>query len=163
MPSRRARSGSLIRGAALVAVLQVVGGCYTSTRLEPGGGTRGQNVTVELSDRGRVALGDALGPFPFRVSGRLTAVSESTLALAVRNVESIRGQASTWTGEEVALPRSGVSGVQSRRLDRGRTALLAGSLLAGIIALFVTRSLTTSGTPGEPVGPSPTPPLPPNT
>lgn len=125
---------------------QCVTACYTTTPLgtdaRPMGGA---SVVVDITDRGRVELGSRLGPSPLRIEGRTLAATDSTLTLAVSSVEGLRGEITQWAGESVTLARSDLSLVQTRRLDKRRTTLLAAIVVGGVVAVLVTRSLIVSG------------------
>ena len=145
MPSLRS---AVVRRAGMVGVLtlaaQLTTGCYST--IPVGSATVGpKDVVLEITDRGRVDLDGALGASPLRVTGRLTAATDSTYTLAVREVETVRGETATWQGEAVTVRRSGVGLVQERRFSRARTALVALAAVGAIVAFLVTRSLVSSG------------------
>jgi hypothetical protein len=133
------------RVGVVAAAGPLAGGCYTSSRVEPAGVPPGQEVVVELNDQARVDLAGAVGQSPFRLEGRLTDRTDSTLVLALRSVETLRGERVTWTGETVTVRRRGVTGVQQRRFDRGRSVLVAVGAVAAVVALVAGVSLTGSG------------------
>jgi hypothetical protein len=128
-----------------VAAGPLASGCYTYSRVESAGVAPGEEVVVELNDQGRVDLAGAVGQSPFRLTGRLTGRTDSTVVLSLRSVETLRGERVTWTGEAVTVRRNGVTGVQQRRFSRGRTALVALGSVAAVAALVATVSLTGLG------------------
>lgn len=144
------------RAGAIALAAQLTAGCYSTVPVSTA--TVGpRDVVLEITDRGRVDLDGALGASPYRVTGRLTAASDSTYTLAVHGVESVRGEATQWQGESVTIRRSGVGLVRERRFSRARTTLAVLGVVGAIVAFVVTRSLVTSGgndggspTPGNP-------------
>ena len=139
VPVRRAGLAGMLTLAA-----QLTTGCYSTVPV--GAASIGpRDVVLEITDRGRVDLDGALGVSPLRVTGRLTATTDSTYTLAVRQVETVRGEAAQWQGESVTVRRSGVGLVQERRFSRGRTALAVLGVVGAIVAFVVTRSLVTGG------------------
>lgn len=118
-----------------------VAGCYARQPVDAGGVQPGAVVVAAVSDRGRVALNGALGESPATVEGRLTARTDSSITLAVTEVESIRGVASRWVGEPVTLRTADLAYVQTKRLDRGRTALVVVAGVAAVAALVAGVSL----------------------
>jgi hypothetical protein len=149
---------AVVRRAGLAGVVtlaaQLTSGCYRTVPV--GSATVGpKDVVLEITDRGRVDLDGALGASPYRVTGRLTSATDSTYTLAVREVESVRGETATWQGEAVTVRRSGVGLVQERHFSRARTALVVLATVGAIVAFVVTRSLVTGGDGGTDV-PGPT-------
>ncbi len=137
--------GTVGRLGLAVAAGPLATGCYTYSRVESAGVAPGQDVVVELNDQARVDLAGAVGQSPFRLEGRLTDRTDSTVALSLRSVETLRGERVTWTGETVTVRSRGVTGMSRRRLDRGRSVLLAVGSVAAVVALVAGVSLTGSG------------------
>ena len=145
MPTLRS---ALVRRVGLAGVVtlaaQLTLGCY-STMPVASASVGPRDVVLEITDRGRVDLDGALGASPLRVTGRLTALTDSTYTLTVREVETMRGETATWQGEAVTLRRSSVGLVQERRFSRGRTALVVLGAVGAVVAFVITRSLLSSG------------------
>jgi len=118
------------------ASLFFLGGCYgyypPSTPVPVG-----KSVEVTLSDSGSFALARQIGPSAAAISGRLTSDSTNALILAVTGVRKRDGNEVDWKGERVLVPRPLVMKLEERRFSRGRTTLLMGSVVVG---LLVTRS-----------------------
>ena len=121
--SSRIRHLGAIGIAAFAA--QTLTACYTQQPVVDPAAASGRNVevVVDLTDRGRYELRGALGESPRSVQGRLVAVDDSTLTVAATSVLSLTGENVTWTGERVALPRTGIALVQQRSLSRPRTVV----------------------------------------
>jgi len=73
------------------------------TTLQPAPGT---NVSLVLSDEGRMQSVRQVGPYAMRIEGELVQASSDDLVLAVSDVVDIRGTRSKWTGETISLPRT---------------------------------------------------------
>lgn len=133
--SRAVRTAGCAGTAALA--VQLLTGCYTYAPLDVSAGSRAPGeVAVDISDRGRYELGGSIGQSPARIEGRLLAASDTTLTLAVHNVQAIGGATTPWAGEPVTVRRSGVAGVRQRQLSKSRTALLIGAIVAGVALVF---------------------------
>lgn len=130
----------LARASILGASLGVSAGCYTARPLI-GAPDAGVQAVVTLNDRGRVLLGEALGPNADRVEGQVVDRSDSAFVLAVRNVRYVGGQANEWKSERVSVPVAGVRGIEEHRFSRARTWALAGAIGAALLALILTRSI----------------------
>ena len=144
-PARSRAAGAaarlrVARATVLGLSLGVSTGCYTS-RAVMGAPDAGALAVVSLNDRGRVLLGDALGPNAERLEGNVLSRSDSAFVVAVRNVRYVTGQSNDWSGERVTVPIAAVRGLEERRYSRGRTWALVGLVTAGLLALVFTRSL----------------------
>ncbi|CAA9306565.1 MAG: hypothetical protein AVDCRST_MAG11-1201 [uncultured Gemmatimonadaceae bacterium] len=133
--------------AAVVApfVATTLAGCYTYA---PVGGTApspGAQVSAEITDVGRVALADSLGPSPARVEGRLVSATDSSITLAVSGVQPLRGDRTPWAGERVTLRRTAFDRLTERRLSRGRSLIAGAIALGAAVALAVTLGIVADG------------------
>ena len=135
-----AHRARVVRAALLAASLGVSTACYTSHPLV-GAPDMGTTAVVTLNDRGRLTLGEAVGPNAERVEGSVLSRSDSTFVLAVRSVQYIGGAANGWNGEQVTIPVAGVRGVTERRFSKGRTILVIGTAVAAVVAFLVTRNI----------------------
>src|SRR2546423_9173841 len=133
---------------AAIGLLPVLVGCYTYTpiaTLQPAPGT---NLSLVLSDEGRMQSMRQVGPYAMRIEGELLQATPSDLVLAVSDVVDIRGTHSKWTGESVTLPRSYVTMTYQKQFSRSRTVLLATAVAGGIVAIIASRSLLGFGGSG---------------
>lgn len=123
----------------VLGVVPAALGCYQYTPLDTSAGVQaGEHVAVEITDRGRVELGDRLGSGVQRLEGTLTRADSANLEMSVWRVAHFSGPTSRWSGETIRFRREYAGSVQSRTLNRGKTYLLAGTALVGI-ALFTTQ------------------------
>ncbi len=142
------------RLAVAIGFLPVLGGCYTYTpiaTLQPAPGT---NLSLVLSDEGRMQSMRQVGPYAMRIEGELLQATPDDLVLAVSDVVDIRGTHSKWTGESVSLPRSYVSLTYQKQFSRAKTVLVATAVAGGIVAIIAGRNLLGFGGHGE-TGPNP--------
>ena len=128
-------SGLGRRTAALCCVL--LGACYryTPTSDLP---LAGSDVRLHLSEAGATNVAPIVGAGMTSVSGRVLSVSESDLVVVVSETAGADRRLS-WAGERITLPRSAVSSVERRSLDRRRTIGVSaiGVGTAAAIALLV--------------------------
>jgi hypothetical protein len=137
------------RLAVAIGVLPVLAGCYSYTpiaTLQPAPGT---NLSLVLSDEGRMQSMRQVGPYAMRIEGELVQATSDDLVLAVSDVVDIRGTHSKWTGESVSLPRSFVSMTYQKQFSRSRTTILAAAVAGGIFAIIASRNLLGFGGSGE--------------
>jgi hypothetical protein len=143
------------RLAVAIGFLPVVAGCYTYTpitTLQPAPGT---NLSLVLSDEGRMQSMRQVGPYAMRIEGELIQATPDDLVLAVSDVVDIRGTHSKWTGESVSFPRSYVMTTYHKQFSRSKTVLLATAVAGGIVAIIAGRNLFGIGGHGVENGPNP--------
>ena len=142
-----------------IGFLPVLAGCYTYlpvATLQPAPGT---NLSLVLSDEGRMQSVRQVGPYTMRIEGELLQATPEDFVVAVSDVVDIRGTRSKWTGESVSLPRSYVMMTYEKQFSRSKTVLLATAVAGGIVAIIASRNLlglggsgNTGTTPPDPNG-----------
>jgi hypothetical protein len=137
------------RTALALTFLPLLAACYSYTpiaTLQPAPGT---NLSLVLSDEGRMQSARQVGPYAMRIEGELLQATPDDLVLAVSDVVDIRGARSKWTGEPVSLPRSYVMTTYQKQFSRSRTTLLAAAVAGGIVAIIASRNLLGFGGSGN--------------
>ena len=143
------------KGFLLAFLAGVTSGCYVYVPVD-GTPAQGQYVGLDLNDRGRVGLGESLGPAASRLEGTIMQASnDSAFQLSVKSVSYLNGQKNPWTGELLLVRRDFVRNVQGRSLSRSRSVLLGVAALA-VAGFAMARGLKGSGS--IPVEPPPPPP-----
>lgn len=122
------------RLCVVLGVIPAALGCYSYAPLDTSTGVQaGEHIAVEITDRGRAELSDRLGSGVVRVEGTLTRTDSVDLVMNVWRVAQISGPSSRWSGESVRFKREYASSVQTRVLNRGKTYLVAGAAVAGLV------------------------------
>ena len=127
--------------ALLLLVLHGAGACYTYQPITQSAPSSGERYAFVLSDAGRAAVSQQIGPSVVRLEGTLTSTENDEYALRVYEVEAIGGSRSHWAGENVRIRQGYVSNLQERRFSRKRTALAVGGAVLGAAVFMATRSL----------------------
>lgn len=141
--ARRAVCLLWITGLALQA------GCYSYLPMQSAPPPENTPVVaLMIGDRGRTLIGERVGSLVEQIEGRIIRRDSAQITMQVHKVIDVRGNHSTWTGEEVVIPNEAVMGYRTRKLSKLKTALLVGG---GIVALVLTlgRSLDIFGVPVE--------------
>ena len=121
--------------ATAILAMGVAAGCYNYSPLVTPSPDTGSYVSVILTSAGSQALAPAIGPNVFAVRGHYIGASDGALLLSVTSVELQRGDALPWAGERLAVPNDYVASLELRRLSRGRSLLLAGVGVVGVVAV----------------------------
>jgi len=131
-------------------------GCYTYVPVASTPGP-GSQIAFDITDAGRVALAERLGPGVTRIEGQVTGATAEEYAVAVTAVSQIGGGRTRWSGESMRLRRDYVARSETRKLSRGRTALAVGAAVIGIVVSALVASLAVGGdkTPSGPGGEGP--------
>ena len=118
----------------VIGVMPAALGCYQYAPLDTSTGVQaGEHVAVVITDRGRAELSDRLGSGVLRLEGTLTRTDSVELVMNVWRVAQISGPASRWSGESIRFKREYASRVQQRTLNRGKTLVVAGATVAGLV------------------------------
>lgn len=141
-------------GAVTSLMVGVLTGCYT---LRPATTpiVEGAEVALDVTDAGRVALAQQVGPEVTQLEGRLVSAENGDYVLAVSNVRFLRGGVQAWSGERVRVSRDHVRTAYERRFSPGRTAVMAAVTVGGVVAFIASRDLLGLGR--EPPNPDPDP------
>ncbi len=151
-PHRRARAS-----VATLLLLFHVSGCYHYVPVSSTSLPVGANVSVGISDQGRIALTEPVGPGVRRLSGMVVASTDTTVVLAVNGVDYIDLDTTVrWDGERVTLSRSFINDIRERQLSKRRTWLMAGLVVVGAV-LVSTLAITGFGSDGGDREPDPGP------
>lgn len=108
----------------------------------------GAQVALEVSDEGRVALNEKIGPGVVRLEGTLAGVEGDELVVDASAVRQLRGYLSELGGVRVRLPQRYVTRIDERRFSRTRTLVVAGGIVGAVVAFFATR-LSGRSTPSD--------------
>ena len=120
---------------ATVLLLTSVTGCYESLAVRSAVVPAGTQVSLAITDRGRVALGPQMGEGVLRLNGKVAQASDSMYVVQVSSVDYAAAPTGHWAGEEIKVPRDYIASVAERRLSRKRSWLMAGIVVGGIALL----------------------------
>lgn len=139
--------------ASILMAPLLVTGCYST---EPVVGTpipAGTQVELQLTDAGRVAMNDVLGPSVDVIEGRLVSRDSVAWTLSVSALQFLRGGQQVWSGERLRIRSEHVALASERRFSRSRTAIVSAAV-TGIIIAVVKGGLSAGDSHGSD-GPSP--------
>lgn len=112
--------------------LTLLAGCYSYSRVAAPP-PAGADVEVELTDAGSAELARLIGPNVISLRGRVAEMGSDTLLLAVESVLKRSGTDEYWSKESLAIARSQIASVSTRRFSAGRSGLLALTAIGGAL------------------------------
>lgn len=132
----------VVRLACLTGTLLLSTACYTYVpgRTMP---VAGSEVAVVLTDRGRIALNDRVGPEMDELRGRLMSSSDSNVVISMTESVSLRGVSAKWTDEVLSLHREHFGSLRIKELSKGRTMVTAGAATAATVFLIFNSGIVT--------------------
>lgn len=108
--------------------------CYTYLPAEVGGPQRGVQIRAQVQNHPTFQVGDRTIHDVTRVDGEVIRWEPDTLALSATGLQSFE-QGYPGSGYTVRLPVGDIASLTTRRLDKGRTILLAlGAAAVAVIA-----------------------------
>ncbi|HVH68267.1 MAG TPA: hypothetical protein VM716_10400 [Gemmatimonadales bacterium] len=119
--------------------------CYNYTHLTTLDPRPGASVALTLTDAGSDSLTRYVGPNVLVVRGRYRNADEGGLLVSVTSVETREGLQNSWAGEAVRIPTAFVASCEVRQLAKGRSALLVGAGVVGVVAAAAAFSLKPGG------------------
>ncbi|HEU4630023.1 MAG TPA: hypothetical protein VFS08_09750 [Gemmatimonadaceae bacterium] len=142
--------GRAVRGwtALLLTAVASLSGCYTQVPVA-GPPQPGTTLVVDLNDRGRLALGDSIGPSAEQIQGIVEASSDSSYVLRVESVRYLNGQTNRWSGEPLSLRTDLVGRARMRQFSRSRTWAVGLGVAAAVLTFALTTDLFGSGSLGK--------------
>jgi len=129
--------------------------CYNYLPLAQPGPEPNANLAVTLTDAGFAELAAYVGPDIAVVRGRFLTTTDRGLSLSLTAVETRRGDVLSWRGETVLVPRAFLARMDERHMSTGRTVLLAGASLLGLVVSYRAFGSDGGGTGGGSGMPTP--------
>jgi hypothetical protein len=142
--------------AVVAALLPAFGACYEYRPIETQAPPVGEQVSLEITDQGRVNLSQRFGPGLAEIQGRMVSAQGTDYVINVSRVAQVSGETAAWSGESTRINRSFVGSVKGRRLSGLRTTLFAG-VAGGALYFLVSRTLAGSFSGGHEDEPPPPP------
>ena len=122
--------------------------CYTYAPVQGAPGP-GAVVVLDINDQGRVALGPRLGSELARIEGELVQRTDDEFVIRMRQVRTLGGTTTHWSGETVELRDEYVKTVGERQFSRSRSVFAAAGFIVAVGLLVAGHSLLGSGA-GDP-------------
>jgi hypothetical protein len=139
--------------ACLVLLLQLA--CYSTRPLTDSYPQPETQIVAQLTDEGTVAMANAIGPGAQEVEGIVARADASSWTLRMLRVDQRGGISTPWKREEVTFPRSALTHVDVKRLDKKKSWVFAGMLTAAAVLAGVSFGVFTIGSEPQPAPPPP--------
>jgi hypothetical protein len=130
------KRSSARRAVWMLAILSLAGqACYSYAPIDSQAPTpSGRYVEMQVTDRGRVALGGRFGPGVRQINGTVVGQQNNELVLSVDRITNIDGEMGRWSGDTTRIERDFIGSMTERRISASKTALLAVAAGAAIYA-----------------------------
>ncbi len=139
--------------AHLLVLVAACAGCYQYHDASVTGVRPDETVHVVLSSDAASALASTIGPNATSIDGRVMAVDSNHLRLAVTQIARAIGPEEFLQYEPIDVPTRGALAVSVRSVDRVRTVIAFGGILAGVLAAHtLSNSPGVFSTTGAPAG-----------
>jgi len=139
--------------AALAIVSAFSTGCYQYSNASPTAVRPDETVHVVLSSDASSSLASTIGPNATSIDGRVMAIDANRMRLAVTQIARAVGPEEFLQSEPIDVPTSGALTVSVRSVDRVRSFLAVGGILAGVVAAHtIVSSPGVFSTRGAPAG-----------
>lgn len=119
---------------AAVPVMFTGTACYEYHSASPSAVHPGETVHLVLSPEASSSLASTIGPNATALDGRVVAADGGTLRLALTQIARSVGPEEFLKDQVIDVPAGGAPSITVRSVDRMRTVLALGGLLAGAIA-----------------------------
>jgi hypothetical protein len=119
---------------ATVPTLLVGTGCYQHERSSMAAVRPGQTVRLVLTTERAASLASSIGPHATTVDGKIIGNSAAGRLLSVTQITRSSGPEEFMKDEPLTIPMGGADSVTIRKVDKPRTVLAFGAILAGVIA-----------------------------
>jgi hypothetical protein len=114
----------------------------------------GRYVEMQITDRGRVGLGERFGSGVRQINGTVVGQQNNELVLSVDHITNIDGEIGRWSGDTTRIEREFIGSMTERRVSASKTALLVAAAGAAIYATAASGLLGGGGDKqDEPTGP----------
>ena len=140
--------------AVVVGVLHFCTACYAYVPVKSTP-TPGAQVALEVTDEGRVALNEKIGPGVVRLEGTLAGVEGDEILVDADAAKQVQGYVSELGGVRVRLPQRYITRIDQRQFSKKRTLLVVGGVVAVVAAFFATKLSGKSTPSGEDPGGGP--------
>jgi hypothetical protein len=149
---RAARARPIRAALAMVLLIPQLTGCFQYVPVQSAQVPAGAQISVGITDRGRVAMSEAVGPGVRSLEGHLLGRTDTSLVLSVSSVRYFDLGLATWAGERVEVGTDYIHDLRERRFSRTRTWIAAAAVAGGLIlASFIAiRGFGGDGGPDRP-------------
>jgi hypothetical protein len=151
---------SSLAAVGIVCLAASLTGCYTYVARPITDAAPKDRVSAEISDVGRVALGNQMGSEVERIDGEIVQRSDTAVHVMVSEVRYLDGTSNKWQGQEVTLRPQDIKTFSERTYSK-QQSIIAAIVIGGLIALAIGAAAFTGifgGDPGQDKpGPGPGP------
>jgi hypothetical protein len=124
-----------VTAGALAGTMAMTGGCASYRPVDRDAARAAGEVRVDLTERGTLEMGPQIGAAIVSLDGTITAVTDSTVRMSLKQVVNRSGAVQQWVGEAVTIPLSYVNVYRKRTPSTVRSIALGAGLSAAAVAV----------------------------
>jgi hypothetical protein len=141
---------SILRCSLVVTTLSVVlVGCYSQVSIGTTVPEREAHIVAQLTDLGSERMAQQIGPAATEIEGIIAEATDSTWQVRLVRVDQRGGFSVPWNRELVTFPRSALTTVSQKRLDKTRSWIVAGGVTIGVLLIQKALGLFISDAAGK--------------
>jgi hypothetical protein len=125
----------ILNRLALFVILEAAWACYNEVSIGMSVPQPQSRVVAQLTDIGADKLARTIGVGATEVEGIVATADDSTWQLYMLRVDQRGGASTPWNRELVTFPRSALTNVSEKRLDKKKSWMVAGAATVGAILL----------------------------
>jgi hypothetical protein len=122
-----------IRFARAVPTMVMLTSCTTYTPVVRMSAPTRETIRLSLTDASRTEVLGPLGAQVTSVEGTVRAVTDSAITMSVTEVGRTSSDAERFHGETVMIPSRFIVGVERKRVQVGRSLMIAGAVIGGAL------------------------------
>lgn len=140
---------------SLLLIAVTLAGCYRSAPVS-GSPEPGMRLMIGLTREGTERLENDIGRDVVRLEAEAAATNTESWDVRLLHTYDTRGMERSWARETISIPRSWITTVEHRELDRRRSAIAAAAITAAVVLggrAFLKRFFSGEDNGGPPVPP----------
>jgi len=139
----------------LLILVPLLAACYVQQPLSTPVPQATSRIVVQITDTGRVALAQKIGPGASAVEGVIVNADETAWDMQVLRVDYRVGPSQSWNGERVSFPRYALTNASQRTFSKKKSWIVALAITGS--ALIAAKAFGALGIGGSGNGEPPPP------
>lgn len=117
------------------ALLGLLTGCYAKRPLQSSVPAPATHIVAQVTGVGMSELTEVIGPGALELEAVVAGADAAVWSLRMLRVDHRDGRSVPWNRELIRVPRSALEGVMEKRVDRTRSWIAAGAIVASALVV----------------------------